>query len=319
MSTSTLQALVKSMRHEADGILSVELVPAGGAVFPPFTAGSHIDLHLPNGLVRSYSLLNDQNEQGRYVVGVLNDRGSRGGSRYVHTQLRPGMTVPISPPRNMFKLQEDAGKSYLIAGGIGITPLLSMARRLTELGRPVEMLFCARSQAEAAFQPELKELNLPITWHFDKDAGGPPDLKKYLADKPHDAHFYSCGPSAMLDVFENLCKELGHSNCHIERFSAAPAVAPSAEAHSTFEVELRRSGKTITVAAGKSILASILEAGVDCAYSCEEGICGACETKVLEGIPDHRDQVLSDEEHASNKTMMVCVSGCKSDKLVLDL
>lgn len=318
MSTTTLQALVKTMRHEADGVVSVELLPAAGAVFPSFTAGSHIDLHLANGLVRSYSLCNDQNDQGRYVVGILNDRGSRGGSKYVHTQLRPGMVVPISAPRNMFKLHEDAPKTYLVAGGIGVTPLLAMARRLKELGKPVEMLYCARSSAEAAFIPELKELGIPVQWHFDKDAGGPPDLKKYLADKPKDAHFYSCGPSPMLDVFEHLCKELGLPNCHIERFSAT-VVAPSAEAHTTYEVELRRSKKTITVSADKSLLASILDAGVDCAYSCEEGICGACETKVLEGIPDHRDQVLSDEEHAANKTMMVCVSGCKSDKLVLDL
>ncbi|CAN5672949.1 PDR/VanB family oxidoreductase [soil metagenome] len=318
MSTTTLQALVKSMRHEADGVVSVELVPAAGAVFPPFTAGSHVDLHLANGLVRSYSLLNDQRESGRYVVGVLNDRTSRGGSRYMHTQLRPGMVVPISAPRNNFKLHEDAPTTHLVAGGIGVTPLLSMARRLKELGKPVEMLFCARSQAEAAFIPELKELGIPVTWHFDKDAGSPPDLKGYLADKPHEAFFYSCGPAPMLDAFERICKELGHPNAHIERFSAV-AVAPSVEAHSTYEVELRRSGKTIKVSADKSLLASILEADVDCAYSCEEGICGACETKVLEGIPDHRDQVLSDAEHASNKTMMVCVSGCKSDRLVLDL
>ena len=161
-------------------------------------------------------------------------------------------------------------------------------------------------------------MGFPITWHFDKDAGGPPDIKAYLADKPKDAFFYSCGPSPMLDAFEKITAELGLKNAHIERF-AAVVVAASVEAQTTYEVELRRSKKTITVSTDKSLLASILEAGVDCAYSCEEGICGACETKVLDGIPDHRDQVLSDDEHASNKTMMVCVSGCKSERLVLDL
>lgn len=319
MSSTPLKALVKSMRHEADNIVSIELLPKSGVVFPRFEAGAHIDVHLPNGLIRSYSLCNDPNEVGRYVLGILNDRASRGGSSFIHSELRVGSTLEISPPRNNFRLEEDAGLSVLIAGGIGVTPLLAMARRLKQLGRPIVMLYCSRSRTEAAFIPELEALGIKLQRHVDDETGGPPDLKAFLSAQPDEAHFYSCGPSPMLDAFERICSELGYANTHIERFHASAIPAPSREAHASYVVELRKSGKSLTIANGQSILEAVLKAGVDCSYSCQEGICGACETKVLEGLPDHRDQVLSDAEQASNTMMMICVSGCKSDRLVLDL
>ena len=319
MSEKTLQAFVHTLRYEAKDIISVDLRPVGGGEFPAFTAGSHIDLHLPNGMVRSYSLSNSSDERHRYVVGVLRDRASRGGSRCVHEALRVGMPISISEPRNHFGLHEDATRSVLVAGGIGITPMLSMARRLSKLGKPFEMRYYARDREGAAFLEELQALGMPLQLRFDTEAGGPPDMKSELSQCGGGAgvHFYSCGPTPMLDAFEKSCSELGYES-HIERFTAVE-VAASADAKASYTVELRKSGKVIEVTPEKSLLDTMLDAGVDVPYSCCEGICGSCETAVLEGEPDHRDSVLSPKEQAANKTMMVCVSGCKSSKLVLDI
>ncbi|RJF92237.1 PDR/VanB family oxidoreductase [Noviherbaspirillum saxi] len=317
MNTSALISVrVQAMRFEAAGIVSVELVSPQGGELPAFEAGAHVDLHLPNGIVRSYSLLNSPQERHRYVVGVLNDRNSRGGSRYVHEQLRVGATIPISAPRNNFPLDESAAHSVLIAGGIGITPISCMFSRLRSLGKPAELLYCARSRTEAAFCDELLAQD-GVQAHFDQDKSGPPDLRSYLASKPKDAHFYCCGPTPMLNAFESICEELGLPNVHIERFAATEQV--EAVQGSDYVAYLERTKKSITVPAGKSLLDALLEAGMDVDHSCREGVCGACETKVLDGIPEHRDGVLSKAERASNKTMMVCVSGCRGQRLVLDL
>ena len=318
--STTLNAFVHTLRHEADEVISVELRPVPGTEFPAFEAGSHIDLHLPNGMVRSYSLSNPCTDRNRYVVGVLRDRASRGGSRCVHEQLRIGMRLPISAPRNNFPLHEDAAHTVLIAGGIGVTPILCMARRLQALGQPFEVLYFARSRAGAAFVDELQALGMPLLLHFDDEKGGPPDLKALLSRRAPAAqdHYYACGPAVMLDAFEKTCADLGHANAHIERFTAVE-VAASADAKASYTVELRRSGKSITVTPEKSLLDTLLAAGLKIEHSCCEGVCGSCETRVLEGTPDHRDSVLSAKERAANKVMMVCVSGCKSSSLALDL
>lgn len=307
---------VQAMRFEAAGIVSVELVSPAGAELPAFAAGAHVDLHLPNGVVRSYSLSNSPAERKRYVIGVLNDRNSRGGSRYVHEQLRVGATIQISAPRNNFALDEAAQHTVLIAGGIGITPVFCMLNYLRSLGKSVELLYCARSRSEAAFCDTLLPQN-GVGFHFDQDAGGPPDLRAYLASKPANAHFYCCGPTPMLNAFERLCDELRLPNVHIERF--APAEAVDAVQGSAYVAYLAQSKKSVTVPAGKSLLDALLEAGTEVEHSCREGICGSCETRVLEGVPEHRDGVLSKAERASCKSMMVCVSGCKGKRLVLDL
>jgi ferredoxin-NADP reductase len=321
MSTiTTLQAWVHTLRYEADDIISVDLRPAPGVVFPAFQAGSHIDLHLPNGMVRSYSLCNNSQERDRYVVGVLKDRASRGGSRCVHEQLRVGLPITISVPRNLFALHEDATHSVLVAGGIGVTPVLCMARRLKDLGHSFEFLYFARSRKSAAFVAEIEALGVPVTWHFDDEKGGPPDLTALLGRRAPAAseHFYACGPAVMLDNFEKTCAALGHANAHIERFTAVE-VAAAVDAKTTFTVELRRSGQTFEVTPDTTLHKRLIEINADVPFSCEEGICGSCETKVLEGVPDHRDMVLTDAERAANKAMMVCVSGCKSARLVLDI
>ncbi len=318
--TATLNARVHQIRHEAKDIHSIELRPADGGAFPAFEAGSHIDLHLGNGLVRSYSLFNPAGETHRYAVGILKDARSRGGSRWVHEQLRVGSTITISAPRNNFRLHEDATHSVLVAGGIGVTPILCMARRLQALGRPFEVLYFARSRQSAAFIDEIQALGAPVHWHFDDEAGGPPDLKALLASRPAGpaTHYYACGPAVMLDSFEAICAELGYANAHIERFTAIEVKAAS-DARASYTVELRKSGKVITVSAGQTLLQALRECGAQLETSCEDGICGACETRVLAGTPDHRDSVLSKAEREANKTMMVCVGGCKSQTLALDL
>ena len=318
--STLLNAFIKQIRHEADDVVSIELLPAAGTTFPPFDAGAHIDLHLPNGLVRNYSLWNSTEDRNRYVVGVLQDKASRGGSKCVHQQLRVGMTIPIAAPRNNFPLHEEAGHSVLIAGGIGITPILCMVQRLKQLGRSHELLYFARSRKSAAFVDTIEALGVPVTWHFDDEQGGPPNLKALLEARPAgaDTHYYACGPSVLLDAFEKHCEALGYRNAHIERF-AAVSVAASPEAQASYTAELRTSGRTIVIKPEKSLLQTLLDAGVEVEHSCLEGVCGTCETRVLEGIPDHRDSVLSAKEQASNKVMMVCVSGCKSERLVLDL
>ena len=320
--THTLNAFVHTLKFEAQDILSLELRPLAGEVFPPFEAGSHIDLHLPHGIVRSYSLLNDSRERHRYVVAVLKDKSSRGGSRAVHEDLRIAMPLQISEPRNNFKLIETAEHSVLVAGGIGITPILSMAQRLHQLGRSFEVIYCARSRRSAAYVADIEALAAQVSWHFDDEQGGPPDLQALLAARPGvgavNTHYYACGPAVMLDAFERSCRDLGYAHAHIERFQAVE-VAAASDAQQSYTVELKRSGQTLTVMPNQSLLATLQAAGIYCNTSCEEGICGSCETQVLEGIPDHRDSVLSPAEQATHKMMMVCVSGCKSSHLVLNL
>ena len=323
MSSSTLQALVFNLRHEAAGIASVELRPvAPAAEFPVVEAGAHIDLHLGNGLVRSYSLTNP-GERHRYVVAVLNDRKSRGGSRYVHEQLRVGQTLTIGAPRNHFRLDEAAPKSVLLAGGIGITPVFAMLRRLSELQKPAHLIYCARSRAEAAFVADIDAVvnthpsMLSVRYHFDDEQGAPPDLPRLLAGHGADAHFYCCGPGPMLDAYERACEQLGQRHVHLERFAAAAPVLPSTPA-AGYSVELRKSGITVQVAPGVALLDALLDAGLNPEYSCREGVCGACETKVISGDVDHCDHLLSKQERAANKSMMICVSGCRSGSLVLD-
>jgi len=323
MSSFTLRGFIKAIRHEADGIISLELRPApGSTAFPPFDAGAHIDLQLPNGLVRSYSLLNAPTERNRYLIGVLNDRNSRGGSRCVHEQLRVGMTLPISAPRNNFTLDETAPRSVLVAGGIGVTPILAMLERLSALGGPVDFIYCARSRNEAAFIERIEALaerpSVRVTWHFDDEQGKPPALDALLADRPADTHFYCCGPAPMLDAFERACEGLGYPHAHIERFAAiSPAVASDAGAG--YRVELQRSQRTIDVAAGTSLLDALLDAGIAHDFSCREGVCGSCETKVISGDIEHCDSILTQAERDANKSMMVCVSRCRGGTLVLDL
>lgn len=315
--SQSLTLRVQAMRFEARNVVSVELRDPNGAQLPEFAPGAHIDLHLANGLVRSYSLCGAPEQRDRYTVGVLQDRNSRGGSRHVHEQLRVGATLTVAVPRNHFALDEDAAHTVLVAGGIGVTPIVCMARRLAERGKPFTLLYCARSREEAGFVEQLSAYGDAVRFHFDDEAGVPPDMKAMLAGQDATTHFYCCGPGPMLNAFEAACEAHGYPNVHIERFAADPATQTVQEGE--YSVMLQRTGKQVSVPPGKSLLDALLESGVQVEYSCREGVCGSCETAVIEGCPEHRDSVLSNSERASNKTMMVCVSGCKGQRLVLDL
>ncbi len=315
-SSNLLSVQVTAMRLEAKGIVSIELGKPDQDNLPSFEAGSHIDLHLANGLVRSYSLLSSPQNQTHYIVAVLNDRDSSGGSRFIHEKLRVGDLIAISAPRNNFSVDFSAEHSVLIAGGIGVTPIMCMLNDLRAKKKQVEVLYCARSRSEAAFVDMLSQYP-EVQFHFDDEQSAPPDLKSYLDKRPKDSHVYCCGPTKMLDAFENLCEALHMPNVHVEHFAAAEDM--QSVQNDEYVVTLSQSNKTISVPAGKSLLDAILDAGVNIDHSCREGICGACETKVLEGIPDHRDNVLTKSERAANKTIMVCVSGCICKKLILDV
>lgn len=325
MSSEKLQSLVFNIRYEAKGIVSVELRPATRDVlFPEVEAGAHIDLFLKDGLSRSYSLTNPGSEQ-RYVIAVMEDKNGRGGSRYVHHQLRVGQLLNISAPRNHFKLDESAGHSVLVAGGIGITPIYAMLQRLLALARPLHLIYYARNRSEAAYVEALETLakragvsdsKLLIAMHFTNEDNDRPGLEKVLNGYPPDTHFYCCGPPAMLSDYERVCDSFGYLNVHMEHFAAAKENLRTPS--DSYFVELKKSGITLKVKSGTSILDTMLDAGLNPDFSCREGICGACETKVLSGEVDHHDQVLTKQERSVNKSMMICVSRCKSGSLVLD-
>lgn len=316
----TIEVRLKVIRYEAQGISSFELRPMPGRELAPFTAGAHIDVHLPNGLMRNYSLCNAQSESHRYVIGVNRDPNSRGGSRFMHETLHVGDVLTIGAPRNNFALAEDAEHTVLIAGGIGITPLWCMIQRLEELGRSWELHYSARNRQSAAFLDELRALGEQarsrLHLNFDAESGGQfLDLRAIVAHGPPGAHLYCCGPLPMLDAFEQATAQLAPERVHREYFAAKDAPDTSGG----FAVELAKTGRTLVVPAGKTILDTLLDEGIDVPYACGEGICATCETRVLAGIPDHRDLVLSPDEQAANDRMMICCSGAKSDKLVLDL
>ncbi len=311
----TIRVRVSGVREAARNIRIYEFFPLDGAALPAADAGSHIDLHLPNGLVRQYSLLIAGPTTDRYSVGIKRDEHSRGGSRYIHENFKVGDMLAISLPRNNFPLAEDAGSSILIAGGIGITPIWSMLQRLRSLGRPWSLHYSSRSRDDAAFAAELSPFETAHL-HFDDEADGRLlDIQRIIADAPPDAHLYCCGPKPMLEAFEGAAAGRPKERIHVEYFSAKGDVASAGG----FTVELAQSGKVIEVPPGSTILEALNAAGIDAMFSCQEGVCGACITTVISGIPDHRDTVLTDRERANNDRITICCSGSKSPRLVLDL
>ena len=288
-----------------------------GARLPPYKPGAHIDIHLPNGLIRQFSLLNPAADPDSYVVAIKLDAASRGGSRYIFDDLRVGHTLKIGAPRNNFPLVENAEHVVLFAGGIGITPVWCMAQQLAAQNRSWELYYSCRSRADMAFLATLEKLGPERAHlHFDDEANGKfLDLAGAIAKAPANAHFYCCGPNPMLAAFEAAAAARPHHNVHVEYFT------PKAEAATTggFWVELARSGEEYYIPEGKKILEVLYEAGVDVDYSCELGICGECVTRVISGIPEHRNSVLSEEEQAANDKVMICCCGSKSERLVLDM
>jgi tetrachlorobenzoquinone reductase len=319
LTNGTIEVRLKSITLEAEGINSYRLEPVAGGLLPAFSAGAHITCHLPASMVRSYSLLNEQDVRDAYVIAVRNDPQGQGGSRHIHENWRVGDTIAIGAPRSNFALVEETRHSLLIAGGIGITPILSMVRRLNRLGRSWQLHYAARSRREAAFLDRLEGLasaagRAQVTLHGEPGARRL-DIPSVVSGAGPDTHLYCCGPARMMHAFEEATKSRPRGNIHVEHFSAVEA--PAAEG--SYEVVLERSRRTIKVKPGKTLLNTLLEEGVDVQFSCTQGVCGTCETRVLSGTPDHRDLFLSSEERAANKTIMVCCSGSRSPTLVLDL
>lgn len=285
------------------------------SALPSVEPGAHIDIHLPNGVIRQYSLLQAGVGLTCYAIGVKRDPKSRGGSAFMFEQLRVGIEMKIGHPRNHFALDLNAPASVLIAGGIGITPLYCMCNVLHDRNKPWQMFYAARSRADAAFVEELSARK-NVEFHFDDEqAGTALDLARIIRNAPDDAHFYCCGPTPMIQAFEAAASSLPPDRIHVEYFTAVST--PSTEGG--FIVELARSRKELAVPHGKTILEVLLAAGVQVPRSCESGVCGSCETAILAGQADHRDSILDERERSEGRTMMICCSGSKSDRLVLDL
>jgi vanillate O-demethylase ferredoxin subunit len=311
---------VHAIVAETSDVRLFELRGIQDAALPPFTAGAHLDVEIAPGQMRQYSLLNHQQERDRYVIAVKREGGGRGGSTHLHDVVRVADVLRVGSPRNRFALAEDAPHSVLIAGGIGITPLWSMAQRLQTLGRPWSLHYASRGREAAALLSRLEavlegQATPRVQLHFADQPGPRLDVGALVGSAPEGTHFYCCGPPRLLAAFAAACSALPPERVHCECFSPAqePAIAGG------FVVELARSGRTVPVRPGQTILDALAVAGIAVASSCREGVCGVCETTVLDGRPDHRDVLLSEAERDASRTMMICCSGALSERLVLDL
>ncbi|WP_085315405.1 PDR/VanB family oxidoreductase [Derxia lacustris] len=318
---TTLTVRVARRRSEAADICSFELLPAAGASLPPFEAGAHIDVHLPNGLVRQYSLCNPPGETHRYLIGVLRDPASRGGSQALHELVAEGATLTIGAPRNHFPLAAGAARSLLLAGGIGVTPILAMAEALTQRGADFRMHYFGRSLERMAFRERIAAAPFAARVALHADDGPPEqraDLAELLAGPDAGTHLYVCGPRGFMDAVLGTARAAGwpEDRLHYEFFGAEVAAQAGDRA---FEVELARSGRVVTVPADRTVAQALGAAGIEVMLSCEQGVCGTCLTRVLAGEPDHRDLYLTDEEHAMNDQFTPCCSRARSARLVIDL
>lgn len=315
-----LQLKVIRKRAEAEGIASFELARPEGGALPGFSAGAHIDVQLPGGLVRQYSLCNDAAESQRWRIAVLRDPASRGGSAAMHDAVHEGDLLTVSEPRNHFPLVH-AQRSLLMAGGIGVTPLLCMAQRLAATGAEFALHYSTRSPARTAFRDEIAASRFAHRVHFhhdDGDAAQKLDAAALLAQPDPGTHIYVCGPAGYIEHVVGTARAAGWDDAHIhlEYFGAAPQDSAS---DGSFEVRLASSGRTVGVAPGQSVVQALQAQGVEILTSCEQGVCGTCLTRVLEGQCDHRDHYLTDEEKARHDQFLPCCSRATTPVLVLDL
>ncbi|ROO85279.1 ferredoxin-NADP reductase [Actinocorallia herbida] len=313
MSTA-LKAEITGKEQVADGVCLLTLRPSGGA--PEWTPGAHLDLLLGPGLVRQYSLCGDPADRGSLRVAVLAQPDGRGGSLHVHRALEVGGTLEIDGPRNAFPLVEAPGYLF-VAGGIGITPLLPMIREVEGRGLPWRLLYGGRTRASMAFADELVALGGERVALRPQDAHGLLDLDAALAEAAEGTAVYACGPEPLLGALEAACSRFPLLDLHTERFTPREIVLDGPDG--SFEVELARAGRTITVGAGETLLEALEREGTAPSFSCREGTCGSCETTVLGGTPDHRDSLLTEDEQAAGDVIFPCVSRARSAKLVLDL
>lgn len=314
---STLQVRIAARRDAAQDIVALELESLDGEPLPAFEAGAHVDVRVRSDLLRQYSLAGNPADRSRYRIGVLLDPKSRGGSAGVHADLREGRVIEIGQPRNLFALDPHATHSVLFAGGIGITPILAMAHALNAAGRSFELHYCGRTAARLAFRDELARFGGQVHVHLDD---GPPEqllhIDEVLAGPSPDRHLYVCGPNGFMDFVTHAAERSNwtRETVHLERFGAEVNTdgAP-------FTVVAAKSGKTFEVHPGERISARLAEHGIEVPMSCQSGVCGTCLTRVIEGMPDHRDLVQTDTEKAGNGQITVCCSRSKTRRLVLDI
>lgn len=321
MNLHPLNLRVTHYAAEAKDVVLIELRAADDQPLAPFTAGAHLELLIAGHLPRHYSLLNDPRERDRYVIAVGLPPESRGGSRVVHQQLRLGDTLASSLPRNHFALDERLQRYCLVAGGIGITPILAMLRWCQANDKDWRLVYCVRNRQRAAFYEVLRDLDPDrVHLHVTDEAGCHLDVAGLLDSLHEDEHLYVCGPAPMLDAL-NTAAGPRRERVHVERFNAAPpGTEPgSPEADSGFTLHLQRSDRSLWVAPGQSILEALEADGINLPFSCRAGLCGSCETPVCAGIPDHRDLILSETDKAEGRSLMICVSRALSERLVLDL
>ncbi|WP_394781098.1 PDR/VanB family oxidoreductase [Undibacterium sp.] len=313
-----LSVKIARKTQEAHDIVSLELVSADGSPLPAFTAGAHIDVHATTGIVRQYSLCNDPAETQRYLVSVLKDPASRGGSVAMHG-LQEGSPLTISEPRNHFPLRP-ARRSLLLAGGIGITPIICMAEQLQREGANFELHYCNRSRERTAFQQRIAQSAYARNVHFHFDDGPPSqklDADALFAQLEEGLHLFVCGPAGFIAHVLAKAKEHGwpEENLHLEYFAAQPQ---DTAGDAAFEIRLASSGHTYTIPADRSVVEVLADKGIELPTSCEQGVCGTCITRVIDGLPLHRDVYMTDAEHAMNDQFTPCCSRGRG-LLVLDL
>ncbi len=316
---STLVVKIVDIRREAQHVVSLHLESVDGSALPAYTPGAHVDLQLPNGLVRQYSLYEPHREGHPYRIAVLRDPNSRGGSNAVHDLLRVGQSLNLGRPRNKFELQ-DTEHALLLAGGIGITPILCMARHLHELGRSFEFHYFVRDRANAAFLDLLSHCpwSRVVHVHVDDEPSTSLDRDTVLHLRPGDARVFMCGPAGFLSYFESELRQRSwpEDRVHLERFAAQPLEADGSQ---QFTLRLVRSATELQIPESCSMLSVLLDHGYDVPYSCEQGYCGTCLTQVLAGVPEHLDTFLTDDQKAKNDVVMLCCSRARSSILEIDL
>ncbi|AOR73257.1 Vanillate O-demethylase oxidoreductase [Burkholderia stabilis] len=316
-----LTVRVAAKHDEAADICSFELVRADGLPLPPFSAGSHIDVIVPGGPTRQYSLCNAPDENHRYRIAVLRDPKSRGGSAGMHDRVNAGDTLTISAPRNHFALAPGATHSLLLAGGIGVTPILCMAERLARIDASFDMHYCTRSRPRTAFLDRIARAPYAgrVQVHFDDEADSQRfDIAARLAVPEPGTHLYVCGPKGFMDAVLTTARASGwpEAQLHYEFFAADER---QKDQDGRFEVEIASSGRVIVVEKNESVVQALAKAGIEIETSCEQGVCGTCATRVLAGEPEHFDLCLTPDERAANDQFLPCCSRSKTARLVLDL
>ncbi|HEY4616379.1 MAG TPA: PDR/VanB family oxidoreductase [Citricoccus sp.] len=320
------ELLIRDVSLEADRVLSIRLADLEGADLPAWQPGAHLDVILPSGKVRQFSLCGDPADRSSYTVAVLREAEGRGGSVEIHDFAIPGRTLQVRGPRNHFELSP-AEEYVFVAGGIGITPILPMIRQAVSEKVRWHLAYAGRSRRNMAFLDELEALardGLGEVELFPRDEGVRLDVPSLVAALPETATVYCCGPSSLIDQVQQCCTLSGSGpSLHVERFTSGEASAEAraqvAESAGTFEVVLARSGASAVAGPGCTVLDAIRELAPDVLTDCEEGYCGTCETKVLEGEPEHHDTILTEKDRAKNNCMMICVGRARSERLVLDL